>query len=52
MHAFPCERIQICGRDRDKRFSFAGRHLGNRAAVKRDPSHELYIKLALAERAL
>ena len=48
--ALALERIQIDRERRDERLSFAGLHLGDLAAVKRDAADQLDVVMALAER--
>ena len=46
----PLERVQIDRERRDQRLAFAGLHLGDLAAMKRDAADQLDVIVTLAER--
>jgi len=48
VHAFSRERIEICRQRRDKSFAFTGSHFWNPASMQCGPTHQLNIKMSLA----
>ncbi len=51
MDALALERVEIDRERRDQRLAFAGLHLGDLAAMKRDAADQLDVIMALAERS-
>ena len=51
MDAFACKSVQVCGKRRYERFSFAGFHFGDPALMQHDAADQLHVVVPLSQHA-
>src|SRR3989338_3247696 len=49
VNASPRERVEVCGKCRDQRFSFSGAHLGDIAIVQYHAAQKLHVEVPLPQ---
>ena len=52
MHAFFVERLQICGKSRNKRLTFTCTHLGNSSLIEDHAAHELNVEVSHSQHSV